>query len=406
MRPRPAGTGYGRRMVASHKNLTRRQRGTLRELEPGKYEVRVNNGRDPATGRRRQPSRTIIGTQEDAEKALTKLLADVDAGRHRGSDMTVAQLLERWFAVEQSGWSPKTRHEYRRLIDRRLVPAVGKRPIGKLRPAELTDFYRGLHETEGLSANSVHRVHAIIRAALNFAVLEDLLDRNPAKAARPPRVPKSEITPPDVPGVATFIKGADESDAELATFLFVAASTGSRRGETCALRWTDIDLEAGHALISRSIAEIPRQPLIEKDTKTHAARRISLDVATVAVLRRHRGAQEERARLGHATLRPDAFLFSESLDGSTPWKPSKVTNAFRTLRERVGMTGRLHDLRHFAATILGAAGVDVRTIAGRLGHANTSTTLNMYSHFLQARDQQAATVLGGQLAAALEPPTD
>jgi integrase len=90
----------------------------------------------------------------------------------------------------------------------------------------------------------------------------------------------------------------------------------------------------------------------------------------------------------------DAFVFSHEPDGSEPWRPDSTTRAFRLLAAKAGLHGaRLHDLRHYVATYLLASGVDVRTVAGRLGHRNASTTLNVYSAFLRDADEQAAAVL-------------
>jgi integrase len=96
----------------------------------------------------------------------------------------------------------------------------------------------------------------------------------------------------------------------------------------------------------------------------------------------------------------DGFVFTSEPDGSRPLHPDTITGGFQRLRERTGLAGvRLHDLRHLHATQLLAAGVPVRTVSGRLGHANAATTLNVYGHFLEASDRQAADVIGGLLAA-------
>jgi integrase len=137
-----------------------------------------------------------------------------------------------------------------------------------------------------------------------------------------------------------------------------------------------------------------------KDTKTHSERVVSLDPATAEVLRRHRAYLEERANACRARIVPEAFVLSPAHDGSVPLRPNLVTDVFRRIRHDVGLdTACLHDLRHFVATQLIGAGHDIGTVSGRLGHAQTSTTLNTYPALLGARDQEAAY----QLAALLEP---
>lgn len=99
------------------------------------------------------------------------------------------------------------------------------------------------------------------------------------------------------------------------------------------------------------------------------------------------------------TLDDNAFVFSNTVDGSEPWYPDSVSRSFKSVCELEGLHGvRLHDLRHFVASQLLSAGVDVRTVAGRLGHRNAATTLNVYAHFLAQSDRAAADVMGRLIA--------
>ncbi len=129
---------------------------------------------------------------------------------------------------------------------------------------------------------------------------------------------------------------------------------------------------------------------------------MALDEVGLSVLRTHRARVEEWARLADEELRPDAFIFSPYVDGSLPFRPDNVTNFFIRVRDELKLPDvRLHDLRHFTATQLIGAGVDVRTVAGRLGHTDPSMTLRVYSHALEERDRAAAAVMGRVLV----PPT-
>ena len=161
----------------------------------------------------------------------------------------------------------------------------------------------------------------------------------------------------------------------------------------CALRWTDVDADAGTLVIRRSIATVP-QGTVEKDTKTHAARRIAIDDHTAQMLNAHREKLRTRAALCGCALREDGYVFSPDVDGAAPLHPNLVSGRFRGVCRHLGVSGvRLHDLRHLHATQLLGAGVPVRTVSGRLGHADAATTLNVYAHFLQASDRQAADVI-------------
>lgn len=134
--------------------------------------------------------------------------------------------------------------------------------------------------------------------------------------------------------------------------------------------------------------------LVEKDTKTHASRCVALDDEVVAALTAHRDRQLDLLALAQVVASPSSFVFSDALGGATSWYPDSVSRRFRRLCEREAVTGvRLHDLRHFVATQLLSAGVDVRTVAGRLGHRKAATTLNVYAHVLEQSDRQAADIM-------------
>jgi len=174
---------------------------------------------------------------------------------------------------------------------------------------------------------------------------------------------------------------------------------GGRRGEVGAVRWNNVDFSTGELAITKALVESRDRSIYEKDTMTHQARRIALDAATVEVLRAWRAAVEEPAKPFGVTVRADGFVFSPELDGSKPWRPYHWTSAWRRLRDRIGLDPavRLHGLRHFTATRLLDAGVPVKTVSGRLGHARPATTLNVYAHLIPATDRVAADVIGDLL---------
>jgi integrase len=220
------------------------------------------------------------------------------------------------------------------------------------------------------------------------------LSADTASSATPPRIPIPDINPPAPHELARLFALGTEVDVDLADYVLLAAATGARRSELIALRWPDLDLDKRSVWISRGIV-LGDDGLVEKDTKTHAARRVSLDATTVAAMTAHRARAEERARLCEHELDRRAFVFSNEVDGSECWYPDSVSRAFARLCRKAGIKGvRMHDLRHYVATRLLSEGVDVRTVAGRLGHRNAATTLNVYSHFLPEADREAANVLG------------
>ena len=365
------------------------------------WELRVYLGQDAITGKKRYATRSVRGSRREAERELARMVSAADRGTFARTGATVGELLERWLAQSASDYSPKTVRETRSYLDRDLLPALGNVPLSKLRAEDLDRFYRDLlaHGSRGrpLSPGTIRRIHGILRRALQQGVRWGWLGVNPAASASPPKVTRAEIRPPAPADLARLLRLAETHDPELATFICLSAATGARRSELVALRWSDLDLDRSVLSIERGIVMGPAG-LVEKDTKTHQARRVALDRSTGAALTAHRELVLARARLGEVAVPPDAFVFSGDVLGSTPWFPDSVSRRFRHLCDAAGLPNvRLHDLRHYVATRLLAAGVDVRTVAGRLGHRNAATTLNVYSHFVPEADREAAAVLAGLL---------
>lgn len=372
-------------------------RGSLRERRPGVWELIVQLPRDPVTGKPRQTTRTISGTKRDAQRALSALVAEVDAGNVSASTATLDELLDKWLEVKAERLSITTAAEYRRLAKTVVSPALGTTLIRRLSTEQLDRFYGALARDRKLSPSSIHQVHAVVRGSLGQAVKWGWLKVNPAVSASPPAIRRKEIVPPGVDQAVLLLARAEERDFEFGALLRLMAATGARRGEICGLRWSDIDFGARSLLIRRSVAVIGSE-LLEKDTKTHAARRIAIDDHTLDVLRRHRSAVDKRAEELGTEVAAEGFVFSPAADGLAPTNPDRLTDRFRKLCVRLKITGvRLHDLRHLHATQLLAAGVPVPTVSGRLGHANAATTLNVYAHFVEASDRQAADVISDLL---------
>ena len=375
-------------------------RGSLRERRPGVWELIVQLPRDSTRPRARQLTRTVRGTKREAQRELATFVGEVSAGRFVSTVTTFGELVDRWLEHVGDGLSPTTVREYRRLSTKLLQPDLGKVPLRRVTTQGIDSYYGRLGRERGLSPASIRHVHAVIRGALGQALRWGWIPVNPAATASPPKLRRREIQPPAIADARTLLEAAEQQDPDGSALLRMLVATGARRGEVCGLQWPDVDMAAGTAVIRRSVASVAGGTVV-KDTKTHAARRIALDPETLAALQRRRQRAEALARACRCELDADAFVFSSAPDGSTPLHPDTVTTSFQRLCRRLGLTGvRLHDLRHLHATQLLAAGVPVRTVSGRLGHANAATTLNVYAHFLEASDRQAADVIAGLL----EPP--
>ncbi len=362
------------------------------------WELRVFLGVDPVTGRKRYANKSVRTGKREAQRMLAEMIVEAERGTLARTSATVGDLLETWFEFAAQEFSPKTVRETRGFMDRNLLPHLATVPLSKLRASEIDALYRRLQAggagVRPLAPATIRRIHGILRRALAQGMKWGWIGTNPAAAATPPRVAPPDIKPPSGSELARLLQRALEVSPELACYLVLAAATGARRSEVIALRWIDLDLDDRTVDIHRGIVFGPKG-LVEKDTKTHAARRVSLDVRTVELLSEHHQRMVERAAMCRLVLVGDAFIFSDAADCSESWFPDSVSRSFKRLCRREGLGHvRLHDLRHFVATQLLGAGVDVRTVAGRLGHRNAATTLNVYAHFLEQTDRAAADIMG------------
>jgi integrase len=408
----------------------------------GSLQVQVFAGRDPLTGRKRWLSRQVRGQTKaayrEAKKVEAQLLEQLDRGEQRGGrTRAVGELVERWLEWRQQvrPISPVTVANYRGAIDRYILPNLGRAKVHEVDAATLDTLYARVRATGGkcrhcwrrirrgepalragvryrpqpgaeeaihepdcasgwpVSASAVREMHTVLSGAFKQAVIWGWAGHNPAKLATPPAAGRAEVAPPDAEGVARLLTTATEQDPELGLFLRLAVVLGARRGELIALKWREVDLAAGEVLIARGVVRVAGQPLIDKDTKTHAKRRVAVGAETVELLKAHRARQAEAALAAGATLPPDAYVFSRSPDGSKAISPDGISHRFQELAADLGIRGRLHDLRHFMVTQLVAGGVDWRTVSGRAGHADGHMTLATYAHFQQAQDRQAAELM-------------
>jgi integrase len=382
----------------------RRQRGSILPLPSGSYRVTVYAGTDVLTGRMRQ-LRETAKTYDEAKKVLTRLQRQVDEDKQPKSDITVRQAVNQWLEVAEL--EDTTRERYDDLIRLYIMPTFGHLQAAKLDAELLERFYarlhrcramcsgkaRGDHTCRPLSTSTTRKIHYIIRGALDRAVRWRHLGVNKAAMAVAPSPERTEPDPPSADEAAQLLNAA-WSDPEWGLLVWVTMLTGPRRGEVSALRWRHIDFERGLLSIHRSNAQ-PKAGLKEKGTKTGQARKIALDKHTVGLLTTHRQLFEQRCEeLGHS-LSPDAFLFSPSPDGAEPYLPRAISQRYRRLALRLKLRStRLHSLRHYSATELVAAGVDIRTVAGRLGHGSGgATTLKLYAGWVNEADRRAADTM-------------
>ncbi|MGH3572900.1 MAG: tyrosine-type recombinase/integrase [Pseudonocardiaceae bacterium] len=390
------------------------------------YQIRVSGGYDPVTGR--QLFHSGSADTEDAaivlRDRLRQRVQDATAAR---TNVTLGYLLDEWLSGHQV--EDTTRATYLLLIDSFIRPALGDTPLSRLcrlgpRPfeqlyAELRTCRRRCHgrtfvehrtprphacdercaphACKPLALSSVRQCHAVLSGALSSAKRWGWITVNPLDAAQRPRMPAPQPTPPSSVEAAKIVNAAWEQDEDWGTFVWLALVTGARRGELLALVWDDVDLVAGTLTIRRGLVRHDSKTIV-KDTKTHQMRRISLDEATVEILNAHKKHCTDRCMGIGTVLEDDTFIFSYSPDNRQPCSPSAITHRYARMTAKLGLRTHLHALRHYSATELLAAGVDLRTVAGRLGHGGGgSTTLKVYAAWVAGADKKAAHLIASRL---------
>lgn len=372
-------------------------RGSKREKRPGVWELRVYAGKDPETGKDRYVSRTVRGGVRKAESELANLVRAAESGEYSTKAGTFGHLLDEWMRIIDRDRSPLTADGYRSKIEKWLRPELGAVTLEQLTARHFDRLYRTMQDA-GKAPATIRQVHAIAHRALAQAVKWDWIPSNPAGRATPPTVEPVEIKPPDIEHLAAALRGYADVNPDMASVWWMAAALGSRRSEALGLQWRDVDFDHGAVLVTRSVYEPKGGGWATKGTKTRSARRARLDDGTMAVLAVHRERCEERARLALVELGAESFVFSPDPAGGEPFRPSHVTKTWRRWADANGLDGvRLHDLRHLAASVLLAAGVPIHTVSKRLGHARTSTTLDIYGHMMPGTDDLAAEVMGRAL---------
>jgi integrase len=281
------------------------------------------------------------------------------------------------------------------------VPFIGSVILSKLRPDAIATMYstaleHGRRTGGGLSPRSVCLMHRVLSQAMKQAVKWQLLAQNPSDAVAPPRVERKQMKVLDADGTAAIIEAARPK--ALFIPILLGALCGLRRGELAALRWQDIDLDAGRISVVASLEQTNSG--VRLKPQSGRARTVALPSLAIEELRRHRLKQaEELLRLGvrqteetHVCLQPNY----------EPWAPRNLSSAFIKFIKASGLRRvRLHDLRHSHATHLLMANVHPKIVQERLGHANIATTMDLYTHVMPGMQDEAASRVDAALRAAI-----
>ena len=274
-------------------------------------------------------------------------------------------------------------------------------PLSQVQPQHIQQYYaHALSDSgpdgKGLSARSVLHIHRVLFQALNYAVRQGLLFRNPAQLVDPPRAKKPKIKTLIPQEVSMLLNIAQ--DTRYYPIICTAIKTGLRQAELLGLRWRDLDLD----LVSLSVTQVlyKRRGICQfKEPKSeHSRRRLGLSPSLALFLREYRTARETECLLLGKVLSKDDLVFGK-VDG-TPMDPGTLTHNFARIARRAGFPGtRFHDLRHTFAGLMLLADIHPKIVSEALGHSNVAFTLDVYSHLVSGLQEAA----GKRLDEVLEP---
>jgi integrase len=369
------------------------------------WELRVYLGRDD-DGKVRHRHATFRGSRKQAERELARLIAEQDAKpapvpeepRLWTGTTTINDAIEAW---RVNGWddlSPKTARHYESIWRVHIKPTIGRRRIASLGTYDVERYYRSL-KSAGFSAATVHQVKAVLHRACRLAhKWSGGTLPNPVADADLPvwRLDerRADVRAPEVHEVLKLLATAEADDPRFGCFLRVLAATGMRRGEACALRWSDLDLKRATVRIDEAVTSAKGGAMV-KTPKTYASiRRIALDPGTVEALLVLRSNQDQLAADCGVAIADNCFVFSRAADATVPPHPDAVSHAFNRIRARAKVSPdvHLHSLRHFHATALDPVVSEAQKQA-RLGWS----TVQMARHYtdgLAAEDRRAAKHIG------------
>ena len=369
--------------------------GMVRKREDGRWEGRI------VVDHKEHGDSIFRYIYAGTQKELTAKLRQ-NIGLYQGIDLTeqsmitLSEWLDRWLEQMTATLRPSTLEHYQKDMKNHVIPYLGRKMLTQITAADLRKLYDTLKKSgrvhprpgqgRGLSGTTVHNIHTTLHHALKAAVEQGLIPTNPADEVEPPKIVHQPMNILNEEQLDTFMETI-KADPIWYDFFYTELTTGLRRGEICALMWTDFDERGGTLKVSRTLHREKGGRLVAGDTKTYAGtRKIVLPRSTAELLR----ARKKKSF--------SPWIFHDPLRPETPVDPDR---AYRQLKKFLADAGlpniRFHDLRHTFSTHALASGVDAKTLSGILGHTKASFTLDTYTHTTGDMQKRAADIVGSFL---------
>jgi len=368
--------------------------GTLRQRPDGRWEWRT----PPSFPVKKS---LYAWRQEDVLKKRDEFLKDFEQGLDLDAKkLTVAEYLDLWLeeAVEGSVWYTTFR-DHKRNVRLHLKPAIGRIRLKDLTRMHVQRFINQKVK-EGYAPRTVRYAHTTLSKALTQAVDWDLVPKNVASRAKLPKQKRKKRETLSAENVGAFFSAASED--RFGALYVLAVTSGLRPGELLALKWEDVDLEAGALSVRSSVSEDEGGPVIREETKTSAGRRLELLPVAVEALKKHRLRQNEE-RLRYQGLWRDLGLIFPSTTGTIMRRNNLHRRSYKPLLKKAGLPDiRLYDLRHTFATLMFENKEQLKLVSEMLGHASVRQTADTYTHVSPTMHREAAMRLNDFLSGHLK----
>jgi len=356
--------------------------GSIRQRSAGSWQIRYDRPRDADGRRGKGIVETFKGTKKEAQRILRERLAAIENGAYVPKDKeTVLEFMERWLGTYAAvNVSPKTLQGYRGFL-RYISPAIGHVALQGLTARHIQSMYAGMLG-RGLSNSTVSQLHRIFKKALADAVKWELLILNPVHRTTPPKQKRPQLEMRDIDTVHEFLDVVASS--RFADFYRMAVLTGMRRSELAGLRWENVDLARARLSVAETLQRLTGLGLVTGQPKTDRSRRtVALAPSAIKLLRNIQGRQLEQ-RLEYGQLWQDTgYVFTQ--ETGAPVDPDMVSKDFPCLIRQAGLPHlTFRGLRHAHATLALSAGINLKIVSERLGHAGIEMTADIYSHVLPA----------------------
>ncbi|MEZ7892705.1 MAG: tyrosine-type recombinase/integrase [Candidatus Wallbacteria bacterium] len=360
-------------------------------------------GTGPDGKRVKHTKKIKVVNKREAEKELIKFGTEVESGMVMSvKPLTLKEFAERWIAeYAERQLAPKTLADYKQQLKDRIIPKLGNLKLDQITPLHLMKYYNYLRsenirldgKSGKLSEKTVQKNHMLISSILQKAVNWQMLASNPSRRVEKPKPVKKRVICYNEAQTKILFEKIKDEPLKYQLAIFIAVLCGIRLGELLGLEWKDINFERKTLMIQRASQYVNNIGIITKMPKNESSiRKISISLLLTDMFQKYKEAQaDEIAKVGSLWNATDR-LFTQW--NGKPMHPSAITHWFeRFLKRNELPVINFHALRHTSATLLIAKGVHPKTISSRLGHANISTTMDIYGHALEATDKVAAEKL-------------